>query len=73
MFTNEFHFDHTQITILDETGLLDDVQVFLDEEGVVIEQFSEEMGDTHKIILTPKMFQELIVSLNYPEGFYKIK
>lgn len=73
MFTNEFYFDYTQITILDETDTLSDVQIFLDEKGVVIEQFSEELGDTHKILLTPQMFQELILSLQCPEGFFKIK
>ena len=41
MFTNEFEFDHTVTTVLDETAGFEDVQLVIDDGGVFIRQYNE--------------------------------
>lgn len=39
MITNEFEFDHTVITIVDDTGQRGDVRIVFEDDGVYIEQY----------------------------------
>jgi hypothetical protein len=39
MFTNEFLFDRTVVTVMDETGQCGDVRIVFGDDGVYIEQY----------------------------------
>lgn len=72
MFTNEFKFEHTITTVMDETGEFQDAELIIDDDGVYIRQFTEEEGERPEIIcLTHKMFKDMVESLGYPEGMYQ--
>lgn len=73
MFTNEFDFDSTTTTILDETGEQEDVEVVIDDDGVLIRQYVEDFGWYDAIYLTHKMFKDMIESTNHPEGFFQTR
>lgn len=72
MFTNEFEFNETVTTILDESAQFADVQLVISDEIVTIKQVNEDDA-VDLILLTPKMFKDLLEAMNLPEGFYKTK
>lgn len=71
MFTNEFDYDATVTTILDEDGELDDVQINIDDHGVFIRQFNEVTNKYDLIVMTHLMFQEFLVAMKTTEGAYR--
>jgi|TARA_R110000782_G_scaffold100185_1_gene186219 hypothetical protein len=72
MFTNEFDWDETVTTVMDETGDYEDVQVMISDDGVAIRQFSENDDRPPDLVfLTHKMFKDMIYAMKLPEGFYK--
>lgn len=73
MFTNEFEFDTTIITVLDDSGREEDVVVEMADEHVDIRQFNPNLEKYDLITLTPKMMAELIEAFRHPEGFYHTK
>ena len=73
MFSNEFNPDDTVTTILDESGQYEDVEVVIDEDGVIIRQYVEDFGWYDTIYLTHKMFSDMKESMNQPEGFFKTR
>lgn len=73
MFTNEFEFDETITTILDDHGQYEDVQIFLDEAEVYIRQWNEPTQDYVFVVMSVKMFYELLESMNRPEGAYTVR
>ena len=73
MFTNEFEFDHTIITVIDDEGAVEDVQIMLDDDSVFIRQFTETTNQYEVIIMTPKMYYEIIQSFTQSEGLYKVE
>jgi len=71
MFSTEFNFDDITITLLDETGEYEDVQVYLEDDVVYIRQFPEDDDrPADLIVMKPKMFIDLIEAMGLPEGFY---
>lgn len=72
MFTNEFEFNETVTTILDETAQFADVQLVISDNLVSIKQVNEDDA-VDLVLLTPKMFKDLLEAMNLPEGFYKTK
>lgn len=62
-------------TVLDEDGNLEDVQLVIEDDMVYIKQFNDSTFDDvpDMILLTPKMFKDMLEALNYPEGFYITK
>ena len=75
MFTNEFEFNGTVTTILDEEGSIEDVQMVIEDDMVYIKQYNDSMFDDvpDLVLLTPKMFRDMLEAMNYPEGFYVTK
>lgn len=75
MFWNEFEFDGTRTIVMDETGEHEEVELIIEDDAVYIRQYNSvgnfEIPDL--VIMTPKMFKDLIEALNYPEGMYKVK
>jgi len=73
MFTNEFEFDGTITTVLDETGKHNDIELLICDSGVYIRQFDYDTESYDMIMMTHKMYYDLIESKNHPEGFYLTK
>ena len=73
MFWNEFEFEGTRTIVMDETGENEDVELAIDDDAVYIRQFNAvgKVDIPDLIVMTPKMFKDLIEALNYPEGMYK--
>ena len=72
MFTNEFEFDATITTVMDETAEHEDVQLIISEDVVYIRQFNDEKRQTtyDLIAMTPKMFKDMVTALNHTEGVF---
>lgn len=70
MWTNEIDFDESITTVMDDSGKYEDVQIFIDENEVYIRQFNEATYRYELIMMSPKMFKEMITALDYPEGMY---
>lgn len=73
MFTNEFEFDETIITVLDDRGVYEDVQIYLDENEVYVRQWNERKQVYDLIVISPKMFFEIMEAMKCPEGAYLMK
>ena len=72
MFTIEMDLDETCITILDNTGELEDVDALLYEDYCHIRQFNERTQRFEVITLTSEMYLKLMKAFNLPEGTYDI-
>ena len=71
MFTNEFEWDHTTTTVLDENGEYTDVELVIDDAGVFLRQFPEDdKRPADLICMSHKMFQDMLQALRLGEGFY---
>ncbi len=64
MITVEHEFDHTLVTILDNSGECDDLELVVDEDSVYIVQ------ENNMLLITPFMLKELIASYDMKEGSY---
>lgn len=71
MFTNEFEFDATVTTILDETAQHEDIEFVIDETEVYIRQWNEMEERNDLIIMSHEMWQELLIAMKKPEGAYR--
>jgi hypothetical protein len=72
MFTVEIKYDHELLTVLDDEAEFDDLSVEFYEDVVLFKQWDEEIDDYHIILISPKMFSEIILSLQQSEGLYKL-
>jgi len=73
VITNEFEFDSTITTILDEQGKLEDVQLIIGDDVVYIRQFNDQIAgtDVYDLIeMSPKMFQDMITALSLADGAF---
>ena len=75
MFTNEFDFESTITTVLDEEGNYEDLILDITDEVVYIRQYNdatfEDVPDL--ISISPKMFKDMIQAMNYSEGLFITK
>lgn len=70
MFTNEFIYDGSVTTILDETDEFEDVQLIIADDTVYIRQWCDEHQAQDLISLTPKMFKDMLEAMNHTEGMF---
>lgn len=70
MITVEQDSDETVVTILDSTGLREDVQLIGDMDGWYIRQWSEELGSYDLIMLSEEMLAMMFSSMDLTEGVY---
>jgi hypothetical protein len=73
MFTNEIDHDESVITILDDGGFYEDVQVYLYEDIVIIRQWDEDSESFKEVGMSPEMFEQFQIALNSPVGAFRIK
>jgi spermidine synthase len=71
MFTNEFDYDATVTTLLDDTNECDDVEVTIDDAGVFIRQYNEITDKYDLIVMSHRQFQEFLIAMRTTEGAYK--
>ncbi len=69
-FTVEHQFRETVVTLLDQSGQLEDVEVLLDSEGLFIRQWNEDLDRYEVVEFTNNQFKELLTALGLPEGMY---
>lgn len=73
MFTNEFEFDESVTTLMDETGEFEDVQIIISDDQVFIRQWDNDREKYEIVCMNYKMFLELQEAMKKPEGFYYIE
>ena len=73
MFTNEIDWDESRVTVLDDEGFYEDVQLFLYEDIVIIRQWDDEINNFKDIGMSPEMFAELRKALDSPVGAYVMR
>ena len=73
MFTNEIDHDESVITILDDGGFYEDVQVYLYEDIVIIRQWDEDSESFKEVGMSPEMFEQFQIALNSPVGAFRVK
>lgn len=73
MFTNEIEFDESITTVMDDRGIHEDIQIFIDENEVYIRQWNEENNGYDIVVMTNDMFTELQLAMNEGEGMFKLE
>ena len=73
MFSNEFNFDETLTTIMDETAEYEDVHVIITDDQVFIRQWDDDRDKYEIICMSPKMFYELQEAMNKPIGLFYVE
>lgn len=72
MITVEFDMDETLITILDNTGELEDVSALLYDDYCHIRQWNEKTHRFDVITMKPEMYLKLMKAFNLSEGTYDL-
>ena len=72
MFTVEFEDDETCITVLDNTGELEDVVALLYDDYCHFRQWNAKANKFEVITLKPEMYLKLMKALYLQEGAYDI-
>ena len=72
MFTIEFDMDETLITVMDNSGELEDVGALLYEDYCHIRQWNEKLNRYDVITMTPEMYLKLMKAFSLEEGAYDI-
>jgi len=73
MITIEFDMDETLITIMDDTGELEDVGALLYDDYCHLRQWNEKLNRYDVITLKPEMYLKLMRSFNLEEGTYTLE
>lgn len=73
MITIEFDMDETLITIMDDTGELEDVGALLYDDYCHLRQWNEKLQRYDVITLKPEMYFKLMKSFNLTEGTYTLE
>lgn len=73
MFTNEFDSESTVTTVMDETAQVEDVELTISDFGVSIRQYSNDDKRVDYIIMSHKMFKDMMSAMNQPVGFFTTK
>lgn len=72
MITIEFDMDETLITIMDNTGELEDIGALLYDDYCHIRQWNEKNQRYDVITMTPEMYLKLMKAFNLSEGAYDL-
>ena len=72
MITVEFDMDETLITIMDNSGELEDVSALLYDDYCHIRQWNEKTHRFDVITMKPEMYLKLMKAFNLGEGAYDL-
>jgi hypothetical protein len=72
IFTNEFLWDETITTILDDKASHEDVQLLIDDNEVFIRQWNEHLDRYQVIAMSHQMFYEMLHALKTGEGVFAL-
>ena len=72
-FSVEHDFDETISTVMDDTAALEDVKIFITDEGVDLQQviYMDELEIFNGISLSPEMLEDLLAAYHSSEGLYR--
>lgn len=70
MITIEYDMDETLITIMDDTGELEDVSALLYDDYCHIRQWNEKRQRFEVVTFKPEMYYKLMKAFQLPEGVY---
>ena len=73
MITNEMEYDETIITVMDDEGLYEDIQVFLDDNEVYIRQYNEITVKHDLVVMSCEMYLQMLGAMKLPEGMFKFE
>ena len=74
MFTVEFEKDYSVVTSMDEQNNFDDVEMYLENDGVVYLRRYVEDIETHQVIeISYKQLLDLWSSMRQTEGLFKLE
>lgn len=73
MFTNEFDFDETVTTVMDEGAEYEDIQLMITDDQVFIRQWDDDREKYEIICMSPKMFYELQEAMKHPAGLFVVE
>jgi hypothetical protein len=71
LFQNEFDFDETVTTLIDDSAIYEDIQLIIDDNEVFIRQWNENLQRYDLIMMSHKMFFELQQALKHTEGLFR--
>ena len=73
MYSVEFEHDDITITVLDESGVYEDLIVIIKDDVVLLEQAEllHNIEICNTMVLTYDMLKDLLAAYSSPEGFYK--
>ena len=72
MITIEFDMDETLITIMDNSGELEDVGALLYDDYRHIRQWNEKLNRYDVVTMKPEMYLKLMKAFNLSEGAYDL-
>ena len=70
MFTVEMEFDETVVTVIDDSGQMEDIKIHLSDDVVYFRQYNQVTERDELIQITPDMWQEMLLALEKPSGSY---
>jgi hypothetical protein len=70
MFTVETEFDHSKITVMDETNQVPDFIGMFADEGIYLTQWDENANEERTLYLTTKMFNDMMLAFNSTDGTF---
>lgn len=73
MFTNEFFEKESVTTVMDETARFEDIQVCIGDDCVYLRQYNPKSKLCEVIMMTHKMWFDVLESGNHTEGFFTTK
>tara|TARA_Y100000385_G_scaffold275263_1_gene319428 strand:- start:565 stop:819 length:255 start_codon:yes stop_codon:yes gene_type:complete len=64
-------FDETVTTVMDDLGMYEDIQIFIDDNEVYIRQYNENTDKHDLVVMSSEMYYQMIKAMNLPEGMFQ--
>jgi len=71
MITNEMEFDETVTTVMDDLGMYEDIQIFIDDNEVYIRQYNDHTDKHDLVVMSCEMYYQMIKAMRLPEGLFQ--
>ena len=70
MFSVEYDHDEITITIVDDTGFHGDLKIHAFDDVVYLSQWDPDTDSDSMIMISPDMWEQLLLSIESTEGVY---